>query len=260
MEHQLVLPGTDQNPNISGNLIAFEHFDAAAPTPNFEIYIYNLATDTIYRLTNTPEYESLNDISVAADGTVRAVWSRRDVTADDNVYAYTFQLPSADTTPPVLQLPAPITVDATGPAGAVVTYTATATDNADPRLAVVCTPSSGSTFAIGTTTVTCTATDASGNRTTGSFTVRVKGPAEQLSDLVALVQSFNLKQGITNSLDVKLQNALNAAKARDNATACNLLGALLRLHFVRTGKALTVNQATQLLAATQRIKAVLGCS
>ena len=36
---------------------------------------------------------------------------------------------------------------------------------------MTCTPASGSTFAIGTATVDCTATDASGNVATGSFTV-----------------------------------------------------------------------------------------
>src|SRR5262249_52701062 len=40
-----------------------------------------------------------------------------------------------------------------------------------------CSPASGSFFALGTTTVLCTATDASGNTATGSFPVRVlQGP------------------------------------------------------------------------------------
>lgn len=80
---------------------------------------------------------------------------------------------AADTTPPVLTVPANITTEATSPAGAVVTYTATATDNADPAPTVSCSPASGGTFALGTTTVSCTATDASGNSSTGSFLVSV---------------------------------------------------------------------------------------
>jgi hypothetical protein len=39
---------------------------------------------------------------------------------------------------------------------------------------VICNPPSGSTFPIGTTTVPCSATDASGNTATGSFTVTVR--------------------------------------------------------------------------------------
>jgi len=69
---------------------------------------------------------------------------------------------------PVLTLPAPITAEATSSAGAAVSYTVTATDNAT----VVCTPASGSTFALGTTTVNCTATASTGT-TSGGFTVTV---------------------------------------------------------------------------------------
>ena len=45
--------------------------------------------------------------------------------------------------------------EATGPGGAVVTFTATATDTVDGSITPVCTPASGSTFALGPTTVTC---------------------------------------------------------------------------------------------------------
>lgn len=86
---------------------------------------------------------------------------------------YTFTV--TDTGAPTLTLPAPILVAATSPAGAVVTYTATATDLVQGTVPVVCTPPSGSTFPIGVTTVSCSAADASGNVATGSFTVTVDG-------------------------------------------------------------------------------------
>ena len=81
-----------------------------------------------------------------------------------------------DSTPPTLQnLPANMTVEATGPAGAMVSYTGpTATDDVDPSPTVVCAPASGGTFPFGTTTVACTAKDASGNTSTASFTVTVR--------------------------------------------------------------------------------------
>ena len=78
-----------------------------------------------------------------------------------------------DTTPPVVTVPAPITQSATSAGGAAVSYTATATDRVDGDLAPVCTPASGSTFRIGTTTVTCEATDAAHNTGTASFTVTI---------------------------------------------------------------------------------------
>ena len=82
---------------------------------------------------------------------------------------------NADTTDPVLDLPDPISVDADGPGGETINYSATATDNRDPSPDVSCSPASGTNFAIGTTTVDCTATDASGNQAIGSFDVLVNG-------------------------------------------------------------------------------------
>jgi hypothetical protein len=82
--------------------------------------------------------------------------------------------PPADSTPPVLHLPANIITEATGPSGAVVTFTATADDANPAHPAVTCSTVSGSTFSLGTTTVTCSATDAAGNTASGSFTVTVR--------------------------------------------------------------------------------------
>ena len=80
-----------------------------------------------------------------------------------------------DTTPPTLTVPSQVDVSATSSAGAVaVTYTVTATDDRDPHPTVTCDPASGSNFPLGTTPVTCTATDNVGNRATGSFTVVVR--------------------------------------------------------------------------------------
>jgi hypothetical protein len=79
-----------------------------------------------------------------------------------------------ETTPPVLTLPGTITVTPTSASGAPVSYAASATDNVDGSDAVTCNPPSGSTFAPGATTVTCTASDRAGNKATGSFQVRVQ--------------------------------------------------------------------------------------
>jgi hypothetical protein len=85
-----------------------------------------------------------------------------------------FTVTVVDTTAPKLTLPANITEEATGPSGNAVTYSASASDLVDGNVNVSCTPNSGSTFAIDTTTVNCEATDAAGNKATGSFTVKVQ--------------------------------------------------------------------------------------
>ncbi len=55
----------------------------------------------------------------------------------------------------------------------MVTYAASASDVRDGSVSVNCAPASGTTFALGATTVTCSATDANGNSASESFTVTV---------------------------------------------------------------------------------------
>jgi hypothetical protein len=86
--------------------------------------------------------------------------------------------PPPDETPPTLNLPGEITVEGTDTSGTNVSYSATASDDRDPNPTVTCTPSSGSFFPVGTTTVDCQATDASGNVATGSFLVHVYAPLQ----------------------------------------------------------------------------------
>src|SRR5689334_15440598 len=87
-----------------------------------------------------------------------------------------------------IQLPAPITAEATSSAGAAVSYQVSSSsigtgddENGRPTTtnSVTCSPASGSIFPLGTTSVTCSASDGS----TGSFTVTVvdtTAPALQL--------------------------------------------------------------------------------
>jgi hypothetical protein len=94
--------------------------------------------------------------------------------AHGNTGSNTFSVIVHDTAPPLLTVPANLTVEATSAAGAVVTFNATATDVVDGPRAVSCTPGWGSTFGITTTTVTCSAIDARGNSGSTSFTVTVR--------------------------------------------------------------------------------------
>jgi hypothetical protein len=103
----------------------------------------------------------------------------------NNVAHGSFTVTVVDTTPPVLSLPADITVEATGPAGATASYSATSTDLVDGSRPVTCTPASGSTFPLGTTTVQCTATDTRNNVAHGSFTVTVRDTTPPVLSLPA---------------------------------------------------------------------------
>ena len=86
----------------------------------------------------------------------------------------TFVVQVRDTTAPRLTLPADFVVPAQSGAGAIVTFAATAVDVVDGAVPVACTPSAGSAFPIGTTSVaSCQATDRAGNVASGGFTVTV---------------------------------------------------------------------------------------
>jgi len=80
---------------------------------------------------------------------------------------------TTDTTPPVIEVPSTMTLEAEGPAGSVVSYTVTALDDTDGPLTPTCMPPSGSTFPLGSTTVSCSATDSAGNSGEASFEISV---------------------------------------------------------------------------------------
>ena len=79
----------------------------------------------------------------------------------------------ADSTPPIISVPGPITTEATSASGAAVSYSATATDNVDGTVPVTCSFASGAVFPLGITSVSCVASDAANNTASASFTVRV---------------------------------------------------------------------------------------
>jgi len=164
----------------------------------------------------------------------------------------------ADTTPPAITCPANIVADATSPSGAVEGFGLTASDNCS-LASVTTSPASGSVFAIGDTTVTCIAIDGAGNQATCTFTVHVKGPAEQIKNLIALVHSLHLPSGTANSLIGKLQAAANALDRGNIDAACGNLGALLSHVNALTGRKITTTQADLLFTEAKRIGAVLGC-
>jgi len=99
----------------------------------------------------------------------------------------------ADSTPPIISCPSNFIVAFASEAGAAVTYSVVATDICDASPALTCAPLSGDTFPIGTTTVTCTASDVNGNSASCSFTVTVLGSRgvdeSVLTELIALRSS-----------------------------------------------------------------------
>jgi probable HAF family extracellular repeat protein len=160
-----------------------------------------------------------------------------------------------DTTPPEITVPDDMTVDATSPDGAVVEFTVTAWDEVDGDVPVTCEPSSGSTFPIGNTTVTCDATDAAGNSASASFLVTVKGASEQLADLRQAAEGV----GSGTSLADKVEAAQAALAEGDDAGTCEILNAFIKQVEAQSGKKIEAATAADLIADAARIRAVLGC-
>jgi hypothetical protein len=100
-----------------------------------------------------------------------------------------------DSTPPELFfVPGDISVPATNAAGTLVSFfSPSARDSRDLQPDIICASSggltSGATFPIGSTSVTCTATDSAGNASQQSFDVTVTAPADTVAPSLANVPS-----------------------------------------------------------------------
>jgi HYR domain len=119
-------------------------------------------------------------------------------------------------------MPANITTNATSSAGAVVTYTSpTALDESGDgaTATAICAPASGSTFPIGTTTVTCSATDVDdlNSPVSASFTVAVAND----SDLSLSGMPVNITTNAISSAGAAVSYALPTVvdEAGDGAPA-----------------------------------------
>src|SRR5262249_49486264 len=175
-EVHLAIPGDQRWPTISGDLISFESHTATG----YDIFVYDTRNGRLYQVTNGLPFEELSEISVCGD-TGHIVYVNVGNGGFD-VYAFTFQVPSAPT-----------------------------------------------------------------------------NTEEQLDDLIALIRSFNLPAGTANSLIRKLQNAIDASKASDTATACSLLTSFINECQPQSGKNLTPEQSTKLITAASHSKTDLGC-
>ncbi len=121
-----------------------------------------------------------------------------------NTSSCTFDVNVSDVEAPVITCPAAISVSNEAElCSAHVSYTATATDNC-PATSISYSPASGSVFAVGTTTVTATATDASGNSAACTFQVTVtdnEAPDADCQNLTVALDGNGFAHIAYNALD-----------------------------------------------------------
>lgn len=195
--------------------------------------------------------------STFAVGTTTVTCTVSDSDDSNGPVSTSFTVTVTDTDLALTGGPASLTVNATSPAGAVVNYTPpTAVDEDLPLPAVTCDTPPGSTFAIGTTTVTCSASDGddSNGPVSTTFTVTVVGAAGQLQQLAAAVVGV----GPGTSLADKVRQAEAFLAAGDTADAKSVLNAFINEVKAQSGKKITQATAAQLIAAAQQIIAVIG--
>lgn len=124
-----------------------------------------------------------------------------------------------DRTAPTIDVHADVAVTTTSASGTTVTYTSPAShDTFDGNGIATCTPLSGANFAVGNTTVNCTAHDAAGNTATSSFTVTVTLiPSITRSGFYAPVQGgLNTVKG-GSTVPLKFNVTVNGVAKTDTA-------------------------------------------
>jgi hypothetical protein len=221
---------------------------ADATSPAGAVVTYDATANDIVDGAITPSCSPASGATFAVGSTTV------DCTATDahgNFAAGSFVVNVVGNTAPTLVVPSTIVVNATSPDGAIVTYVVTAADSVGGSLTPNCSPESGATFAIGTTTVNCTAADADGNTSSAQFAVKVKGAAEQLLDFQRTVGALQV-----GGLSSSVRSLIRAAAVGDTARTCKLISQLAG----SLGKKLTADQRDMLRGELARISNVLGCA
>jgi autotransporter-associated beta strand protein len=167
--------------------ITVEATGPAGATVNFSTSASDVVSGSV-ATNNTPASGSVFPLGTTTVTTIAS-------DAAGNVANQTFTVTVVDTTAPTITVSSDMTVEATGPAGATVNFSTSASDAVSGSVATTNNPASGSVFPIGTTTVTTTASDAAGNMASRTFTVTVN-PWNSAPVLVA-VGNKTIGQGQT---------------------------------------------------------------
>ena len=146
---------------------------ATGPTGAVVTYVMPTGTDTTSATLVTTSHPSGSTFPV---GVTTVTFTATD--ASGNITTGSFQVTVIDASAPMFaNVPTNITIEATGPSGAAVNYVMpTASDAVEGLRPVTASPPPGSTFPVGTTTVTFTTSDTSAppNTATATFQVVVR--------------------------------------------------------------------------------------
>ena len=149
------------------------------------------------------------------------------------------------------------TVNATSPSGGVVNFdNVPVTDNVGVTLRS-CDPASGTVFPVGTTPITCTASDAAGNTASKVFSVVVISAHDQISNLIEWVRSRNFPDGTVQPLVNQLLPAFD--QTTDGTAACKKMYDFMSMTQKKDANIATGDVA-YMLSEASRILASMGCA
>lgn len=208
----------DANGNISTGIQKVTIVDTTAPvvTPPPNLTVEATGPLTPVNIGMATATDLVGVVSLTNDapasfplGTTTITWTARDAAGNIGTVKQTVTV--VDSTPPQLKGLANQILEAISANGAPATFSVTATDIVDSAPVVACSAASGSTFQLGVTTVNCTATDASGNSSAGSFTITVQDTTPP-----ALVVPSSISVLLNTPLSAQnVQAFLNGAQGSD---------------------------------------------
>jgi hypothetical protein len=148
------------------------------------------------------------------------------------------------------------TRNATSPAGAVVDF-----DNLPVRdnvgvTSISCEPASGSTFAIGRSPASCTASDAAGNTASKPIVVVVVNAHQQIGNLIEWVRALNLPDGTAQPIINQLLSAYD--ETADGSASCKKMYDFMTMAQKKDANILGPD-VQYMLDQGSRILAVMGC-
>jgi len=175
-------------PEVTNNPPIFDFIQNQSVDEDASLDLLISATDADGDMISFGINPSLNFTSFVDNGNNTATFLANPSLSDSGIYNfnvtatdgidYTWQIFTLtvnnieDTTPPVLFVPADITAEATGTTTVISIGTANATDNVDPTPTI--TNDSPVSFPLGSTIVTYTATDASGNSASATQIITIQ--------------------------------------------------------------------------------------
>ncbi len=183
-------------------------------------------------------------------GVTKITWTATDGSGNSSSAEQTITV--RDVENPIITVPESFTRNATTTTGGSVTYDVSALDNVGV-VSLSCDRQSGTNFPLGSTTVTCTATDAAGNSVSGSFVVTLLNAQLQMQNLLDYLRGLGAPNGTTYPLENQLLAALSG-----NGNSCVKMNDFVNLAG-KKASGLPYGSVPFMQGEAARICDVLGC-